>query len=125
MGAACGSVDLPRCSVACDDDQRCPGDMSCEPDGFCHEQVGEASCSSPPDLSCVSQIGAGRRGTCAVLADGALFCWGANETLQAGSPTPGPVVTPRRVSGVDHVVQVAPGGFHACALDSAGQVWCW
>ena len=125
VGAACGSTDLPPCSVICGAGQICPGGSSCQADGFCHAHAGEASCSGAPDLSCVTQIAAGRRGTCAVRADGALFCWGANESFQAGSAAAGPVLTPGRVTGVDHVSQVAPGGFHACALDGAGQIWCW
>lgn len=76
----------------------------------------------------VIALGAGVDHTCAVIVDGAIYCWGRNNTAQLGSgeagsdsPTPVRVALPvgmaaRFVSG---------GAGHGCATSSAGNLYCW
>lgn len=62
--------------------------------------------------------------TCALLAEGAVYCWGSNAYGQIGaqgimgSPSPVLVDLPPSMS-------VAAGGVHTCALSKAQQLRCW
>jgi hypothetical protein len=76
----------------------------------------------------------GGRHSCALLADGTVWCWGENLWHQLGpkappsrvceginvpcSPNPVPV-------GLSNVVAIATGGAHSCALMTDGTVGCW
>ena len=66
--------------------------------------------------------------TCALRADGALFCWGDNAWGQLGVAGAGGA-EPRRVGGPDaHFIQVDAGYHHTCALrwsEHGGVPWCW
>lgn len=55
--------------------------------------------------------------SCGVRA-GDAYCWG---TLR-GMTTPSPAVVPGLTSSI---TGIDVGDDHACALDGAGQVWCW
>jgi alpha-tubulin suppressor-like RCC1 family protein len=92
-----------------------------------------------PGLQHVLQVSAGDRHTCAVAADGQVWCWGANDRGQLGngSATPAFVYVPSLIVGVFGVsgryVQVAAGGQHTCAIrdvsgattGTGGDVRCW
>ncbi len=60
-------------------------------------------------------------GNCALLADGAVQCWGVNEygELDSGATTESSV--PVMVSGITNAIAVAGN----CALLSGGTVQCW
>ena len=84
--------------------------------------------SLPP----VSSVAGGRYNTCArALADGALYCWGANASGQIGDGTTTPRLVPTPVvwspggAGVREMVSYSLGREHACGLDGDGRVWCW
>jgi alpha-tubulin suppressor-like RCC1 family protein len=66
--------------------------------------------------------------TCALLSDGAVWCWGSSEDGQLGDGTigmgahrPGPAP----ISGLAGVVNVAAGDAHTCAALSDGTARCW
>jgi alpha-tubulin suppressor-like RCC1 family protein len=63
---------------------------------------------------------------CAILVDGGVRCWGANDSGQLGSgvATWGSD-TPTPVQGLSNVVQLALGVGFSCALDIEGDVYCW
>ncbi|MFH1808456.1 MAG: hypothetical protein ABIJ09_06920 [Pseudomonadota bacterium] len=80
--------------------------------------------------------------TCALLVSGSMVCWGDNQFGQVGSglvpvdyrgiayPLLNP--TPVCISGrgiscepLSNVVSMDIGPSHACALTSAGELWCW
>jgi alpha-tubulin suppressor-like RCC1 family protein len=80
-------------------------------------------------------ITAGNDHTCALLATGAVDCWGYNFSAELGVGTSsGPhfctagqwcSTTPVAVLGVANATAVVAGGDHTCALLAAGRVDCW
>jgi len=77
-------------------------------------------------VSGATQIATGSSHSCAVVAGGAVECWGDNGSGQlgdnGGSAESGiPVV----VSGMSGATQIAAGLRHTCALVAGGGVECW
>ena len=79
----------------------------------------------------VVQITAGASHTCALLADGAVRCWGSGALGRLGygnTFTIGNDETPAAAGPVDvggPVKQIAAGGNHTCAVLDTGEVRCW
>ncbi|HEX2571720.1 MAG TPA: PA14 domain-containing protein [Polyangia bacterium] len=77
------------------------------------------------------QLTAGKAHTCALLANGAVRCWGRNESGQLGyssNAAVGDNETPAAAGDVNLgglAFQVVAGGSHTCALLSTGDVKCW
>ncbi|AKU98869.1 hypothetical protein AKJ09_05533 [Labilithrix luteola] len=87
-------------------------------------------------LADVTDISAGGQTTCALVSDGGVSCWGANDKAQLGlstvpgdagaatdtlaHPTPAPV--PALTSPAK---RVDVGIRSACALLESGETWCW
>ena len=81
-----------------------------------------------PGLASVSAVAAGAGHTCALLADGTVRCWGANDKAQAGAnPATTPVVAaPTAVNVAGPISQVVTQLDHTCVLNgTTGQVSCW
>lgn len=89
-------------------------------------------CNSSTEL-CAVDIAAGSKVTCAVRKDdGAVFCWGRNESILTMSPV---VRSPRpmQVPAAPRSAAVALGSGFACSIAYAtlagvpldGEVWCW
>ncbi len=107
-------------------------------------QLGDGTATSrstPVDVvglaSGVTAIAAGLGHTCALTDTGGVKCWGWNREGQLGDGTatsrntPVDVVGTSRNTPVDVVgltsgaAAIAAGGFHTCALTTAGGVKCW
>ena len=84
-----------------------------------------------PSSEGVLGVALGRQFTCAVIAGGALRCWGRNHRGQLGygrAGNIGDVTLPAAAGNVDvggAVSQVAAGLGHTCALFTNGEVSCW
>jgi alpha-tubulin suppressor-like RCC1 family protein len=63
----------------------------------------------------------GPRGSCAILADKSLWCWGANPGVEPGTVSTKPV----KVEGISAPTQVSMGLEHTCAVNDSGVVYCW
>lgn len=82
-------------------------------------------------LSGATQLGAGGSTTCALVGDGGVRCWGANDHAQLGlkvspvvsddaaHPTPAAVALPSGATRVD------VGQRGACAVLATKETWCW
>lgn len=72
------------------------------------------------------QIAAGWRHTCALILNGDVRCWGANDHGQLGDGTVVSKSAPVAVLGsVGNAVALSAGLGHTCAVVSGGRVLCW
>ena len=96
-------------------------------------QLGDGSTTNsavPVDVvglrSGVVQIDLGHEYSCALLATGAVRCWGYNGNGELGDNSAVSRYTPRNVSGLSSgVASIAAGFNHTCALLVSGAVRCW
>ncbi|BFU46180.1 Ig-like domain-containing protein [Krasilnikovia sp. MM14-A1004] len=63
--------------------------------------------------------------TCAIRADGALWCWGANGSGRLGDATTTNRTTPVRVGTATTWATVSTRSAHTCATQTDGSLWCW
>ena len=78
-------------------------------------------------------MGAGFYHGCVLRTDGKLFCWGLNNQGQLGIGTTADqhnlaaatAVTFPSTDATIQPVELAVGGYHACARLSNGKVFCW
>ena len=92
-----------------------------------------------PDLSGVVDISLYEATGCALLADATAVCWGQaneghlgdgepvipNDDHYRGNTTPTPVVSTSGTGKLTDLTQITLGSEHACAIDTAGAVYCW
>jgi hypothetical protein len=78
-------------------------------------------------MGAIQELAAGRDNSCALLTDGNVYCWGANDYGQLGDAVDGArdVFTPTRVNLGRPASHIAVGDVHACALLDTAEVWCW
>ena len=78
-------------------------------------------------LSRMRTVSSGRTHTCALKKDGSVWCWGGNASGQTGSGDDDFETTyePVEVSRITGVSYVASGGYHTCAVEETGSLWCW
>lgn len=70
-------------------------------------------------------VSAGKNHSCAVLENGSIQCWGANDQGQLGNGVAGNSASPVNVSGIQNAVSIASGDHHSCAVLTTGEVACW
>lgn len=96
-------------------------------------QLGDATTTDSPTPVHVSELSAGVADvaggawhTCALLETGAVKCWGSNANGQLGDSSGVNSSVPVDVWGMSSgAAAVSSGGYHACALMSAGNIMCW
>jgi alpha-tubulin suppressor-like RCC1 family protein len=67
----------------------------------------------------------GSEHSCALRANGTVFCWGLGTSGQLGNGQSVNRPTPVQVSGITDAVAIAAGAFHTCAVLVSGVVRCW
>jgi alpha-tubulin suppressor-like RCC1 family protein len=72
-----------------------------------------------------SQISAGGRHTCAVVATGQVHCWGDNNFGQLGNGTTVDSGVPVIVRNITTATAVSAGGESSCAILQSGVIQCW
>jgi alpha-tubulin suppressor-like RCC1 family protein len=109
------------------------GGVKCWGDNF-GGQIGDGSADGSPvpvDVSGLDQgvtaIAVGQQShVCALTAQGKVVCWGTNGAGQLGDGTTENRSQPVEVRGLTgRIVQITAGFGHTCALDEAGEVFCW
>ncbi len=133
-GADAGCIAMTELCNGRDDD--CDGDVD-EDFALASDPVNCGACgvACDPGLVCASslcvagnavvQVAAGSNFTCARLAGGAVYCWGAGADgqLGRGSTADSNVAVP--VTGLDDAIDLGVGNLHACAVRAGGTVVCW
>jgi len=78
-------------------------------------------------ISTALSVSAGDAHTCAVLAEGAIRCWGAGVSGQLGNGSAGEEGSsvPVSVNGITTAISVSAGSEHTCAQFANGMVSCW
>ncbi len=81
------------------------------------------------------QVAIGESSAYALLEDGTVVDWGANDEGQLGNGRmgasgelgiyPKPSITPVQVTGLTDIIQIEAGRKHAVALRKDGSVWAW
>jgi len=122
MGVGAGSANT--CAVTTSGGVRCWGQYRLGTNGFASTTMKDLL--SPPTtdiLTGAKAIAVGADHACAVMATGALMCWGFNASGQIGDGTFTTRMTPVEV--LQNVQAVAVGAEHTCALTTTGGVRCW
>ncbi len=97
-------------------------------------QLGNGAPSYTPQITPVSVTGlggkvidlaAGSWHTCALLEDGRVQCWGANNTGQLGNGTLADQATPTTAPLPGPATWITAGCNHSCALLADGRMFCW
>ncbi len=95
-------------------------------------QLGDGTKTNRPSakkvegLPSIVRVATGTHHTCALAVDESLWCWGGNTQGESGIGTmgPDPVFTPTKLK-MPGVIGVSAGGYHTCAYDVQGTVYCW
>jgi alpha-tubulin suppressor-like RCC1 family protein len=81
-----------------------------------------SSVASPTSVGItVKSVALGFDHTCAVHADGSLYCWGSQSN---GGPPAGSSTTPTKI-GTDTWTTVSAGLQSTCGIKTDGTTWCW
>ncbi len=80
---------------------------------------------SPAPTSPIVQVSGGSVSTCALLHNGAVYCWGRGAEGELGDNATSSSSVPVRVANLSDAVQISVGGAFACALTVVGDVVCW
>ena len=68
----------------------------------------------------------GQDSSCALRADGTLWCWGDDSFGQLGAPPDGSFVgAPRQVGAASDWISISIDTFSACGIRAGGSLWCW
>ncbi|WP_088287056.1 fibronectin type III domain-containing protein [Kineosporia sp. A_224] len=70
-------------------------------------------------------VTAGTDHTCAALADGTLWCWGANAHGQLGLGGTTDATSPAQVGSSTDWATVSAGALRTCATQTDHTLWCW
>jgi len=73
----------------------------------------------------IVQIEAGLSHSLALMSDGTVWAWGANNYGQLGNGSTAASVPPVQVSNLSDVIAVSAGTSHSMAVKSDGTVWAW
>ena len=126
---ACVPEDASHCGSACSD---CLADALtdpneapvCSPSHACAFACQPGFLRSGTTCARVSAVSAGFAHTCALLANGEVKCWGANDHGQLGDGTGADSAVPVDVALPAPATALAAGYVHSCAV-AGGAVYCW
>jgi alpha-tubulin suppressor-like RCC1 family protein len=79
-------------------------------------------------ISTATALSLGAAHACALLASGAVKCWGLDNYGQLGDGTSGYEhysATPVTVTGISTAIAITTGGYHTCAVLRGGSMKCW
>ena len=78
----------------------------------------------PPGLT-IEDLALGDEHSCALIADGRVFCWGRSDYGEAGVLSDA-VLTPQQVGELPTATAIAAGAHHTCAIATGpAGIYCW
>ena len=113
------------CASTLDGTVYCWGDSFSDPN-----DVNNAMGASPKLISGLTQsnvaaVSLGGEHSCALLASGAVYCWGANYYGQLGNGSTSTDSVPTPIGSDDVAIAIAAGGNTTCAIFTTSGVQCW
>ncbi len=115
------------CAILTDKTLACWGSNSNGELGTGSTETSSLAVVPVPGLRNVTDLAGDAHGYCAV-AGGSVSCWGENDDGQVGNGPGTPltkVLTPFKIPSLRNIVRVGAGGGTSCAVDRAGEAWCW
>ena len=91
----------------------------------CSQVSRPAQLPTPTASVYATAISAGGAHACALLSNGKVKCWGANEAGRLGDGTLTNHSTPVEIPDLANVIAISAGGAHTCALLDSSEVKCW
>jgi alpha-tubulin suppressor-like RCC1 family protein len=73
----------------------------------------------------IIEISAGKEFTCALLATGAVYCWGAGDFGQLGLSSVNDRDVPAKLNTNYNFIQISAGDKYACGVLTTGGAMCW
>ncbi|MFT3693183.1 MAG: hypothetical protein QM831_08580 [Kofleriaceae bacterium] len=113
------SADYGNTMFKCGSGDECPDGTVCTA-GFCL-----APTTTTGATACAMDVASGDQHVCAVRSDGAVWCWGRNESGELGDNTTDDSSTPVQVMLASPATAVVAGDAFTCAITSDTAVWCW
>jgi alpha-tubulin suppressor-like RCC1 family protein len=115
-----------NCALRVSDQVVCWGDNSSGQlgDSTTTSSVTPVSAGLPIDVAAIATSSSASH-SCALLDDGTVACWGANESGQLGDGSTTDQSIPVGVAGIGNVTAIATGATHTCALLGDSTVRCW
>lgn len=69
--------------------------------------------------------GATAQHSCALSAQGSLWCWGGNFFGQVGNDSSDSPASPTQIGDANEWRQVSVGSLHTCGIKKDASLWCW
>jgi alpha-tubulin suppressor-like RCC1 family protein len=123
--ASLATGDSHTCVLSTDGSVTCWGDNEEGQLGNGELGVGGFQPVQVAGLEDVQSLCAGANHNCALVANGTVKCWGANDHAQVGAASPGKQLTPQTVAGLSEVASIGCGDRHSCAVLKDGTAMCW
>ena len=123
---AVGAGDGHSCAIRKDGTAWCWGrnDFGQLGDGTTTDQIIPVAVSGAK-LPKLTAIVGGDEHTCALGADGSVWCWGHNNVGQLGNGSISDFHSPVAVSNLGDAIAIASGAAHSCAIRGDHSVVCW
>ena len=91
----------------------------------CSSIGSQPQATEPTSSIYATAITTGGTHACALLNNGKVKCWGADDSGQLGDGSYTAYNRPVEVPGLSNVIAISAGGEHTCAVLNTGEVKCW
>lgn len=122
---AIATGDRHACAIAKDKKVKCwggndAGQLGTKPDSEAHKKPVDV-----PGISGATRLVAGEASTCAILGDGSVKCWGANNEGELALGKRSADERASKVAALSDVASMCLGSTHGCAVTKAHKLVCW
>jgi len=122
---ALGTGDAFACVIGKDKLVYCWGANDLGQLGLAPDYVGHEKPEPVPGVRDAEWLAVGEASVCAILAGGAVTCWGANSSGELGLGKTSATEPPTRASALTSVKDMCFGSGHACVQTNDDEMLCW